>query len=140
MCIRDRINPGIVPFVEERSRDTFYTAAYAAPSREVAAALPMLARGVLPLDAGTLLQRLSPFDRRSEGRRLPTDPRYVNRTASTMVIQTDEPLYTVDGELHTSDVRRIDVRLGLRLRLAVSPMAALRPGLRRAANAVAVKS
>ena len=131
-----QINPGIGPFVQERSRDTFYAAAYAAPSREVAAALPMLARGVLPLDAGTMLQRLSPFDRSTERRRLPTDPRYVNRTASTMVIHTDEPLYTVDGELLTSDVRRIDVKLGLRLRLAVSPTAALRPGLRRAAHVV----
>jgi hypothetical protein len=88
-----------------------------------------------------MVQRLSPFNRSAERRLLPTDPRYVNRTASGMVIHTDEPLYTVDGELLTSDVRRIEVKLGLRLRLAVSPTAALRPGLRKAANVVgAVKS
>ncbi len=131
-----QINPGIVPFVEQRTRDTFYVAAYAAPSREVALALPILARGLLPRDTGSLLQRLSPFDR-SDGRSpFKSDPRYVNTTGGRLVIETDEPLLTVDGELITSDAPRIEVDLGLRLRLAVSPTAALRPGLRRAANVV----
>ncbi|MCA9624789.1 MAG: hypothetical protein KC731_37455 [Myxococcales bacterium] len=131
-----QINPGIVPFVEERTRDTFYAAAYSASSREVAAALPMLARGILPRDAGSMIQRLSPFHQSESREMLPVDPRYVNRTASEMIIHTDEPLYTVDGELLTSDEPRLVVRLGLRLRLAVSATATLRPGLRRAANAV----
>ena len=52
-------------------------------------------------------------------------------------IVTDERLYTVDGELLSSDANRIEVDLGLRLRLAVSATAALPPGLRRAADAVA---
>jgi diacylglycerol kinase family enzyme len=131
-----QINPGIIPFVEERTRDSFYSAAYAAPSREVAAALPLLARGVLPIDAGSMLGRLSPFSRNEDRRSRPSDPRYVNTVASRMVVRTDEPLFTVDGELLTSDAPEIEVSLGLRLRLAVSPTAALRPGLRRAANAV----
>jgi len=137
-----QINPGIVPFVEQRTRDSFYLAAYAAPSREVALALPILARGLLPRDTGSLLQRLSPFDRNHQDRSpLKSDPRYVNRTAGNLVIETDEALLTVDGELITSDAPRIEVDLGLRLRLAVSPTAALRPGLRRAAHVVgAVKA
>jgi hypothetical protein len=60
----------------------------------------------------------------------------VNTTAASMIIRTDEPLLTVDGELVTSTDPVIEVRLGLRLRLAVSPSAALRPGLRRAAHRI----
>ncbi|MEM1030667.1 MAG: diacylglycerol kinase family protein [Myxococcota bacterium] len=137
-----QINPGIVPFRAARDRDTFYVAAYAAPSREVALAIPILARGLLPRDTGSLLQRLSPFERDDTRSPFKSDPRYVNRTARRITIDTAEPLLTVDGELITSDeALRVDVNLGLRLRLAVSPTAALRPGLRRAANAVgAVKA
>jgi hypothetical protein len=54
-----------------------------------------------------------------------------------MEIVTREPLYTVDGELLTTDAGRIDIQLGLRLRLAVSATAALPRGLKRAADAVA---
>jgi hypothetical protein len=131
------INPGVTPFVGERTRDTFYAAAYATDSREVALAIPLLAKGILPIDTGSLLRRLAPWKRGDERKGLPTDPRYVNRTAGHMEIVTREPLYTVDGELLTTDAGRIDIQLGLRLRLAVSATAALPRGLKRAADAVA---
>jgi diacylglycerol kinase family enzyme len=132
--VTGQINPGITPFVGDRTRDQFYCAAYAAESREVARALPLLARGILPIDAVSLLRQMAPWKPTREGR--PTDPRYVNRLASSFSIRTSEPLFTVDGELWTSDVEQIDVRLGLRLRLAVSPAAVLAPALRRAADAI----
>ena len=132
-----QINPGVTPFISERTRDTFYAAAYASDSREVALALPLLAKGILPIDTHSLLSRLAPWKRGDDRKGLPTDPRYVNTVASRMDIVTDEKLYTVDGELLTTDAGRIEVELGLRLRLAVSATAALPPGLKRAADAVA---
>lgn len=133
--VTGQINPGVTPFVSERTRDSFYCAAYAADSREVALALPFLARGVLPVDAVSLLKQLAPWNWAERAER-PTDPRYVNRTASRLTIHTTEPLFTVDGELWSSSVEHIEVKVGLRLRLAVSPTAVLPPALRRAADAV----
>lgn len=135
--VTGQINPGITPFVGERGRDSFFAAAYAADSREVALAIPLLIKGILPIDTGSLLRRLAPWKRGERRRGLPTDPRYVNRTAAKLEIVTNEKLYTVDGELLTSEAGRIDVDLGLRLRLAVSATAGLPPGLRHAADAVA---
>lgn len=133
--VTGQINPGVTPFVGERSRDSFHCAAYAAGSREVALALPLLARGVLPIDAASLLKQLAPWNwSQRHGR--PTDPRYVNRSAARLSIRTAEPLLTIDGELWSSSAESIDVRLGLRLRLAVSPAAVLAPALRRAADAI----
>lgn len=133
--VTGQINPGITPFVAERTRDSFYCAAYAADSREVALALPFLARGVLPIDAVSLLKQLAPWNWAERAGR-PTDPRYVNRIASRMSIRTSEPLFTMDGELWSSAVERIEVKIGFWLRLAVSPTAVLPPALRRAADAV----
>lgn len=135
--VTGQINPGVTPFVGERTRESFFAAAYAADSREVALAVPLLIKGILPIDTGSLLRRLAPWKRADQRQGLPTDPRYVNSTASTMQIETDEPLYTVDGEILANRSSRIDVELGLRLRLAVSATAGLPPGLKRAADAVA---
>jgi Diacylglycerol kinase catalytic domain len=116
--VTGQINPGVEPFVVERSRDSFYCAAPAVSVRELSLAAPFLIRGWLPLDIaaltepGRLLERL-----RNPG--LFTDPRYVNRTGSRLEIRTDEPLYTLDGEIIKSPGGDITVQLGPTLRLAV---------------------
>ncbi len=118
-----QINPGIEPFKREgRVRDGFHCAAYAVSSREFVAALPMLIRGWLPLDARQLLARIfkagDPDTTRPNG--LPTDPRYVNRVTKHLTIDTEERLYTVDGELLESN-GPISVRVGPTLKLAAGP-------------------
>jgi len=135
--VTGQINPGVTPFVGERTRDSFFAAAYAVDSRELALAVPLLIKGILPIDTGSLLRRLAPWKRGDQRRGLPTDPRYVNRTASTMTITSTEPIYTVDGAILPTEGPCIDVDLGLKLRLAVSATAGLPPGLKRAADAVA---
>jgi diacylglycerol kinase family enzyme len=134
--VTGQINPGIVPFADPRTRDSFYCAAYSVTARELAVALPLVARGYLPIDLGALLRPLALVRHTARETALPTDPRYVNRTAASLAIRTDEPLYTVDGELLSSDAPEISVTLGPVLKLAVSPVANLRPGLRLAANAI----
>lgn len=115
--VTGQINPGVEPFATERTRDSFYCAAYAVSAREMAAALPMLIRGWLPVDLRQLLTR--PFSRDRESV-LPTDPRYVNRPARELRIESPERLYTVDGEiLETSEP--ISVRVGPLLQLAAGP-------------------
>ncbi len=135
--ITGQINPGVTPFIGERTRDTFFCAAYAAESREVALAIPLLAKGILPIDTGSLLRRLAPWTWGEKRKGLPIDPRYINRTASRIEVTSSERLYTVDGEILTAESDRIEVDLGLRLKLAVSATASLPAGLRRAADAVA---
>jgi diacylglycerol kinase family enzyme len=135
--ITGQLNPGVTPFVGERTRDTFFCAAYASESREVALALPLLAKGILPIDTGSLLRRLAPWTRGEKRKGLPTDPRYLNRPASRLEVTSSERMYTVDGEILTAESDRIEVDLGLRLKLAVSATASLPSGLRRAADAVA---
>jgi hypothetical protein len=49
---------------------------------------------------------------------LSTDPRYVNHPARQLVIESDEPHYTIDGEVMPSSDRRFEVRLGPSLHLA----------------------
>ena len=106
--VTGQINPGVEPFVNERSRNAFYCAA----------AAPFLIRGWLPLDLaaltepGRLLERL-------RNPALFTDPRYINRTGSRLEIRTEEPLYTVDGEIIQAPGGDIVVELGPTLRLAV---------------------
>ncbi|HET6612425.1 MAG TPA: diacylglycerol kinase family protein [Kofleriaceae bacterium] len=136
--VTGQINPGVVPFVEARTRDSFHCAAYAVTPRELAFALPMLVRGWLPMDARALTRpgRLLRRDGHSNGSRplpWPTDPRYINKTASTLEIKTAEPLYTIDGEVIASEHPHIRVTLGPTIKLAVSPAAAVRAGLRAAA-------
>ena len=117
--VTGQINPGVEPFVDQRSRDNFYCAAAAVSVREMTLALPFLVRGWLPLDIaaltepGRLLERL-------RNPALFTDPRYVNRTGSRLEIRSEEPLYTVDGEILEAQ--------GGELSVAVRPHLAARGG------------
>ncbi|HKE14062.1 MAG TPA: diacylglycerol kinase family protein [Kofleriaceae bacterium] len=116
--VTGQINPGVEPFVNERSRNAFYCAAAAVSARELSLAMPFLVRGWLPLDLaaltepGRLLERL-------RNPALFTDPRYINRTGSRLEIRTEEPLYTLDGEIIQSTAGELAIELGPTLRLAV---------------------
>lgn len=120
-----QINPGVVPFVDERSRDGFLCAAYAVSAREFVLAMPFLIRGWLPLDIAAFVAPTSLLKGVTKPSDLPTDPRYINRTADHMVVNTKEPIYTIDGEIIHSRSETIQVDLGPELRLAVGPQAAL---------------
>jgi hypothetical protein len=133
------INPFVEPFTGERTRESFYFLAYAVSSREFAVRAPLLARGLLPIDPRTLLHPISTWRKAllavvgRDG--LPTDPRYVNRPACQLLVETDEPHYTIDGEIIDSIDRRFDVRLGPHLRIATLRLA---HGRRFAAKAAVV--
>jgi diacylglycerol kinase family enzyme len=132
--VTGQINPGIEPFVkEDRTRDSFYTAAYAVSAREFALTLPFIARGLLPIDITTLLP---PWRRTLEEPALATDPRYVNRPARRLVLDTDEPIYTVDGEILQKPDGPIEVSIGPTLKLAVGPNAGLSHTLKAARDRV----
>ena len=133
--VTGQINPGIEPFVDERTRESFYTAAYAVSPREFALALPFIARGLLPLDLTTLITAWKGRNQ-EEGSSLPTDPRYVNRPVSELVIDTDEPIYTVDGEILKKPDGPITVRIGRTLKLAVGPQASLCHSLKAVRTAI----
>lgn len=119
--VTGQINPGVEPFVDQRSRDTFYCAAAAVSARELSLAAPFLIRGWLPLDIaaltepGRLLERL-------RNPALFTDARYINRTGARLHIRTDEPLYTLDGEIIQTQGGEIAVDLGPSLRLAMGSL------------------
>jgi diacylglycerol kinase family enzyme len=119
------INPFVAPFVAQRTRESFHFLAYAVSSREFAVMAPLLARGRLPIDPRTLLHPISTWRQALLsliGRgNLSTDPRYVNQPASELVIESDEPYYTIDGEVFPSLERRFEVRLGPSLHLALAP-------------------
>ncbi len=127
--VTGQINPGIEPFTAERTRDSFYAAAYAVSAREFALRLPFIARGLLPVDIADLLRKWS---RGKIAEPLDTDPRYINRAATKMVIETDEPLYTVDGEVLKKPPGPIEVTIGPTLKLAVGPGATFSQTLRAA--------
>lgn len=130
--VTGQINPGVVPFVDPPTRDTFHYAAYAVSAREFTMNVPVLMRGWLPVDPKSLfrpdriLRRLANSGLTKHS--LPTDPRYINRNAGWMEIKTDERLFTVDGELFESQVGDFRVSMGMPVRLAVSS----RPTVRRA--------
>jgi diacylglycerol kinase family enzyme len=123
--VTGRINPGVAPFVDVRSRDDFYCVAYAVTTRELVFTLPMLVRGFLPIDRSSLLRPVETLRQLSRARlsdiTFPADPRYINRTASTLEIETDEALYTIDGEVLQSNGAPFRVTLGPRVKLAVAP-------------------
>jgi diacylglycerol kinase family enzyme len=123
--VTGRINPGVAPFVDVRSRDDFYCVAYAVTTRELVFTLPMLVRGFLPIDRKSLLRPVETMRLLSRARlsdmTFPADPRYINRTAATLDIETDEALYTVDGEVLHSNGAPFRVTLGPRVKLAVAP-------------------
>lgn len=131
--VTGQLNPGVQPFVEERTRDSFYCAAYAVNAREFTLVLPGLVRGWLPVDPALLLKLPWLWKHRghlaeaiaeaeaSSGLPLPTDPRYINKTARRIEITTEESLYTVDGELLRTHGDPIAIELGPFLKLAVLP-------------------
>jgi diacylglycerol kinase family enzyme len=116
------INPFVAPFVNERTRESFHFLAYAVSSREFAVMAPLLARARLPIDPRSLLHPISAWRQALlslVGRGgLSTDPRYVNHPARHLIIESDEPCFTIDGEVFPSLDRRFEVRLGPTLHLA----------------------
>jgi Diacylglycerol kinase catalytic domain len=120
--VTGQINPGVEPFVDQRSRDrdTFYCAAAAVTARELSLALPFLVRGWLPLDLAALIEPGRLLER-LRNPALFTDPRYINRTGSRLEIRTQEPLYTLDGEIIQAPGGDLTIELGPTLRLAVGP-------------------
>ena len=140
--VTGQINPGVEPFPKARERGTFYCAAYAVSPRELTLVAPLLMRGLLPVDWASLLSPASLGKRLGEllsaGRiRLSRDPRYVNRSVRHMEVQTDEKIYTVDGEiLEAIPGEPIHVQLGTQLKLALNPVAALTPAIKQALTRV----
>ncbi len=124
-----QINPGVEPFTKSRKRDAFHSAAYAVGARELTMALPFLSRGLLPIDLSALL---SPSKFRNRGKDeppLPADPRYHNKPASELIVRSQEPKYTVDGEILTTYGNELRVDIGLTLKLAMGPKHGSRLGL-----------
>jgi len=138
------VNRMVEPFVHQRSRDHFNFLAYSVSAREFAFNVPNLMRAQLPLDHGSLpswlLQPRNLFSLlRGQRKDLPADPRYVNHPARVVRIETEEPVYTLDGEvlpLGTGEPPKnspvgqpprhvLEVRLGPSLQLALVSGAAL---------------
>jgi len=116
--VTGEINPGVAPFVEDRKRDAFLCAACAVGPKELTLALPMLARGYLPPDVVALLEPDRALRSLGRAERL-ADPRYVNRSAKVLEIDTDETMYTLDGEILQRDsTEPLRVSVGPQLRLA----------------------
>ena len=117
------INPFVQPFVAERSPESFHFLAYAVSSREFALMAPLLARARLPIDPRSLLNPVSMWRQAMLsvfGRgQLTSDPRYVNQAAATLVLETNEPTYTIDGEVLASTGRSFAVGAGPSLNLVV---------------------
>lgn len=116
------INPFVEPFVGERTRDSFHFLSYAVSSREFAIMVPLLARALVPIDPRSLLHPVSAWRQALLSvigeRHLPADPRYINRPARHLVMETSEPFYTIDGEVFPALDSRFEVRLGPQLHLA----------------------
>ncbi len=116
------INPFVEPFTKERTQETFHFHAYAVSLRELALALPMLARAHLPIDTKALWHPAELWRRALlafQGGELPTDPRYVNDPARHVTLETAEPHFTIDGEIFPSTDSRFELRLGPSLQLAI---------------------
>jgi diacylglycerol kinase family enzyme len=141
--VTGQINPGVIPFVDRPTRDTFHYVAYAVSAREFTLSVPGLMRGWLPLDPmslvrpGRVLRELA--DPRPVKASVPTDPRYVNANARHLEIVTDEPLFTIDGEIMHSAGPRISVSMGAQVRLAVSSRTTLRRAAVQAARRYLVR-
>ena len=126
--VTGQINPGVEPFAQKRTRESFHCAAYAVNAREMATALPLLVRGYLPygVDIASWLKRTD------NAPRVKPDERYVNRTASNLTVRSNEAIYTVDGEILPVRDDVVSVKLGPMLKLAAGPSA----GWKMAAEAV----
>ncbi|MCC6747929.1 MAG: hypothetical protein IT371_09745 [Deltaproteobacteria bacterium] len=133
-----RLFVGTDPFVEPRTRDTFHVAAYAITPREFSLMMPLLARGLLPIDPHALRSPVSAWTQAALsffGRgQFPTDPRYVNRPASHLELDSPERIFTLDGEVLESDGEPISVELGPAIELAMSSTVDVVPGIRLAAR------
>lgn len=132
------INPGVVPFVKTRTRETFLYGAYSVDRREFTMMMPLLTQGLLPMDPKSLLKPSSTWKKvvmsfLGKGT-FPTDPRYVNDIASEFQIQSPEEHYTVDGEIIESTGEPIKVSLGPTIKLAVSQTVGLGKTIRLAAD------
>jgi hypothetical protein len=137
--VTGQINPGIEPFVMERTRDSFHVVAYAVSPRELTMALPFLARGWLPIDVSAIFSSVFSSDLFKRGRdtfAIPTDPRYLNVTGSRLSIQTAESIYTLDGEILPVQDGNISVDVGPTMKLAVGPGTTVGQTLRLAKGAV----
>lgn len=114
----------VEPFSSERPNGQFHFLAYAISARELAAMVPLLISGKVPLDFGMLrrpLATMKALARAVTGRsELPRDPRYVNHPAKQLRIETSEPLFTLDGEVLPVE-GSLEVDLGPTLRLALHP-------------------
>ena len=136
--VTGQINPGVIPFVDRRTRDTFHYVAYAVSSREFTRNVLALMRGWLPLEPTSLVRPDRVIRQLADARpvkaSVPSDPRYVNANAQRLEIETDEPLFTVDGEIMRSTGSSFTVSMGLPVRLAVSSRTSLRQALLQAAK------
>lgn len=138
--VTGQINPGVEPFTEARQRDSFHCAAYSVSSREFALALPLLMRGLIPLDVRALFRPSALAHMLGElmtARRLEIerDPRYINRSVRQLTVRSDESTYTIDGEiLRVAPDEPLQLTLGPTLRLAVGPVAALQPAVKQAVS------
>ncbi len=125
------INPFVEPFTAERTRETFHFLAYAVSSREFAMMAPLLARGLLPIDPRSMLHPVSAWRQGllalTGKAALPADPRYINRPAQKLSIESGESHYTIDGEVLPSRGRQLDVGLGPTLHLATLRTRVARP-------------
>ncbi|MBL9044516.1 MAG: hypothetical protein JNM83_23090 [Myxococcales bacterium] len=114
----------VEPFPGELPRDHFHFLAYAVSARELAAMVPLLINGKLPLDFGLLRQPLTLLKTLAgtlTGRaELPRDPRYVNHPAQHLRIDTSESVFTLDGEVLPAE-SPLQVELGPTLQLALHP-------------------
>ncbi len=118
--VTGQINPGVEPFVDERSRSSFFYAATAVSAREFTVAMPMLMRGWVPPDKDTLFQPHRLLER-FKNPALFSDPRYVNKSAKRIEIKTSDTLFTIDGELMDVQDGALTVEMGPTIRLAVGP-------------------
>jgi hypothetical protein len=116
------VNPLIEPFVDDRTRESFHFLAYAVSAREFAIMTPLLARGHLPIAPTAFLHQTSVWRQMLLAlvgkAALPSDPRYVNHPAREVDLETDEPFYTIDGEVLPSIDTRLELRLGPALHVA----------------------
>jgi len=136
--VTGQINPGVEPFVGQRERDRFFCAAYSAGARELSLVLPLLLRGWLsvdPVDVSSWLKAIWPGES-GQDTSDDNDSRYLNKTASSLIIRSHEPIYTLDGEILEARNHEISVHLGPMLKLAVGSGRILRT----AAEAVKARS
>ncbi|HNF96325.1 MAG TPA: diacylglycerol kinase family protein [Pseudomonadota bacterium] len=114
----------VEPFPSDCPPEHFHFLAYAVSAREMAALVPLLMSGKVPLDLGLLRSPFAAIKTLAgavTGRgELPRDPRYVNHPAQKLRIETGEAIFTLDGEVLPTD-GQLEVTLGPTLSLALHP-------------------